>query len=503
MNRKRPETKDKSAPRWGRNIALAGVATFLFAMVILFVALSKDSVSLERVLYQVALFGMCCGTFLLCRRDSELRLLALFVPFYYLLFGAAELITWFFPLRYVLYEGTEKLRKSGFSDILILLGGISMVAGYLINRAMFPPGGGGWFRREWNETTAYWAGILIWIIGTIALIIVHIVYESTGKTVDMTSLVISNGSYLSLLGGIIMTYLAYTAKANRLVWLTLIAMVGFELILGFAGNWKEISFRLPLIIVISGFLLKGKLRIKLALIIAICFIPYQAAFNIYRTNVIMAKHRTYLEAIESSQRSVEEVQSGVRQDRGMIVRAAIIAVDRVDCRKYIDILVNSLGTKRPYKNGATLAYALYSFVPKMIWPEKPQGTTGQMFNREFGLSASPLTFVPTTLIGDFYWNFGMAGGIIGMFVFGAILSIIGSRCSLDRLPTVGRFLFLLVTVYVFVLRFEDNFAVDVHHFARMAVIIFVLDRIMVNMRLSVPKRRFAGNDLVVRDTRHA
>jgi hypothetical protein len=448
----------------------------LFTLILFSKAVFDGSLSCEKALYQIALFAMCSGSFFLCRKNSDLRFLAFFMSFYYLSFGARELVSWFIPLRDVLSPNLAGLYDSSLSDLLIFLGGVSLLTGYLATTAGRRKRDG-WFRRDWDPRLAYRVGLLSWIVGVAALIMVQIVYQSVGKEVGIQSHVISNASYLSLLGGMIIIYLAYKEEHGYL-WLTLALMIAFEFVLGFVGDRKEISYRLLLLTVLARFFFTGKFRLTVLAVVVISFIPFQALFTYYRDQVLQVRAETTLYAIKSSGATGAVMEGTSRLNRGMLAKGATTALDRVDCRKYIDVLTANLGDRSPYKKGETLLPVFYSFVPKAIWPDKPELSTGQLFNREFKLSTSHTTFVPTTLLGEFYWNFGMFGGITGMFLLGMTLAVITRSASLSSCTTLGRFLVLILTAYVFGLRFEGTFAVTVSNFIRMAVIIFLLDLIV-------------------------
>jgi hypothetical protein len=74
--------------------------------------------------------------------------------------------------------------------------------------------------------------------------------------------------------------------------------------------------------------------------------------------------------------------------------------------------------------GGTMGYVFYMFVPRILWPEKPVVTRGNWFTYYLGFSDSPAWATSSTgqtAQGELYWNFGLAGVIIGMFFIGSFL----------------------------------------------------------------------------------
>jgi hypothetical protein len=98
-----------------------------------------------------------------------------------------------------------------------------------------------------------------------------------------------------------------------------------------------------------------------------------------------------------------------------------------------------------YQMGATMQSASYAFIPRVLWPEKPDVTRGEWFNKYLG--AAPGTSLGITAIGDFYWNFGLLGAAIGMFVLGCGFGTLWRMAGTDPLVQPLRMLlYVIVTV---------------------------------------------------------
>jgi hypothetical protein len=89
--------------------------------------------------------------------------------------------------------------------------------------------------------------------------------------------------------------------------------------------------------------------------------------------------------------------------------------------------------------GETISYLVFIFVPRSIWPDKPEVTPGQWFARKLGKGQqiSDTRFsnsINMTLAGEFYLNFGWPGAVLGLVAYGLALTffwrataIFGSR----------------------------------------------------------------------------
>jgi hypothetical protein len=75
--------------------------------------------------------------------------------------------------------------------------------------------------------------------------------------------------------------------------------------------------------------------------------------------------------------------------------------------------------------GSSMKDLYYAFIPRIIWPEKPPVSRGAWFTTYLGMSnseAEATTSTGMTTVGEWYWNFGIAGVAAGMLLTGALLS---------------------------------------------------------------------------------
>jgi hypothetical protein len=75
--------------------------------------------------------------------------------------------------------------------------------------------------------------------------------------------------------------------------------------------------------------------------------------------------------------------------------------------------------------GSSMKDLYYAFIPRIIWPEKPPVSRGAWFTTYLGMAnseAEATTSTGMTIVGEWYWNFGVVGVAAGMFLIGALLS---------------------------------------------------------------------------------
>ena len=101
--------------------------------------------------------------------------------------------------------------------------------------------------------------------------------------------------------------------------------------------------------------------------------------------------------------------------------------------------------------GRTMSYIRYAFIPRLVWPDKPNVTRGAWFTNFLGFSKTEeraTTSTGMTATGELYWNFGIYGVVAGMFAIGCLLSgILWRLAGTDPTgSTVRMMLYLTITL---------------------------------------------------------
>jgi hypothetical protein len=118
------------------------------------------------------------------------------------------------------------------------------------------------------------------------------------------------------------------------------------------------------------------------------------------------------------------------------------------------------------------------FLPRVIWSDKPSLNSANMLNREFHISADPDTFISPSHLGEWYWNFGIFGVILGMALSGALMGYISVRFDPSSRMSITRVLVIIVTLYLLVARSEGQVEIQYVLWARSMLLIGVLHLIL-------------------------
>jgi hypothetical protein len=90
-----------------------------------------------------------------------------------------------------------------------------------------------------------------------------------------------------------------------------------------------------------------------------------------------------------------------------------------------------------YLWGVSFIRLFFSFIPRSIWQEKPLDVQQLIMVKDIALTNyAGGQSQGMTLIGEFYWNFGLPSVVFGMFLFGILMSYM-DKCLLSRNPAIA------------------------------------------------------------------
>ena len=99
-------------------------------------------------------------------------------------------------------------------------------------------------------------------------------------------------------------------------------------------------------------------------------------------------------------------------------------------------VVNSSPEKIPFWKGKTYEPIFFNWIPRLIWPQKPEEKIGNMFGRRYLIidqrddPPDYHTSINLPWITEAFANYGYAGVIVGMALIGVFLSLL--ECFFNR-----------------------------------------------------------------------
>ncbi len=130
----------------------------------------------------------------------------------------------------------------------------------------------------------------------------------------------------------------------------------------------------------------------------------------------------------------------------------------------------------PYWGGATYAALPSIFVPRILWPDKPQKDLGQAFGHRYEIlhPEDEITSVNLPQLIEFYINFGDAGVLIGMSLMGILYGLMYAKLNT---PNSGDSVVLIsAAIFSRLTTLESDFSLAFGGIIQTTIILYVILR---------------------------
>ena len=97
----------------------------------------------------------------------------------------------------------------------------------------------------------------------------------------------------------------------------------------------------------------------------------------------------------------------------------------------------------------SMSYAIYAFIPRLLWPNKPSVSRGAWFTAYLGAAAREEEATTSTGIsatGELYWNFGVPGVAVGMCGIGLFYGLLWRMAGTNPQEPLHMLLYVLVSI---------------------------------------------------------
>jgi hypothetical protein len=441
--------------------ALYAALNLLFLLVVIIADVNSGSQN-TRILYQILLFALCSTSVIdLDGLNGRYALLAVFSLAYFVMFGVGDL--------FALMQGTTtepSLAVLSATEAVILVGGTVLFASYRLLVWLSPGTRRGAAPRDWPRRAVFIGGLLMWAIGTYATyhwyvyIVTAQTNEATRKGLESISALQTSifilAQMMQPLGILLIAYL-WRIYRPPLIWGLVLAICALQVVVGFIADIKGLAMLGGILVIVTIVLVDGRVpKWWLAAGVAYIIIVFPI-FQAYRAEVTHARGIARTAIVADLSRVLDlALSANARVNTGR--NRAQTFLERSSLFGSVQIIVEKTGNEAPYQHGYTLTPILAAYVPKIVWSDKPDIPTGQIFNKEFHITDSDDVFISPSHLGELYWNFGWPGVILGMAIIGGILGFVGTRFNLAQGKTVTRLLVTVVTIKQLVTGFESSIA---------------------------------------------
>lgn len=415
--------------------------------------------------YVSSLFAVCSAPVLfLDAFNGRYSLLAIFTGLYFVFFGQLDLMSLLF--------GESGATGTGFlseAECALVCGAVMVVIGYRAGVAFGTRKISGQAPPDWPGGSMLAVGSLMWLAGSAAILYFQ-VFAVPEKSIAATAkgfaslgpawtFALMLGQMIEPLGLVIVAY-GY-ARYRSTTWLALtLTMVIAQVALGFVADIKSLAMLGGILVVLARTLVDNKLPkawiIGGALFLAFAFPMFQA----YRADVAGGRGLNRQQAFQNIEKVLEIVLANRDKvtERSADERSQTF-FQRASLKGNVELAFAHTGIDTPFQGGRTLIGIPGAFIPRLIWPDKPDVSAGTLFNKVFIRIGQDDTNISPSHVGELYWNFGWAGVVLGMAFIGMLLGFIGSRYNLADGISVTRLLILLATVKYVCLGSEGVLAV--------------------------------------------
>lgn len=444
-------------------IWLYALLNVLFAVAV-FTLTSIGGGSNPRSMYLIVLFTVCSTPIIdLDQLNGRFFLSSLYLAFYFFSFG-------FLDFNYLAKGISSELAPSLFSatEMAIVAGAIMVVLGSRAMTSVERRRPASAVSLDWPMKTVLTVGVPLWAITTASLYIldVYIIPDSSPMAVKRGFALLGPfGTMLFMLAGmlqpvgILLIAYAWRSIRSRALLLLVLLTVIVQVVLGFIVNIRSLAMLAGILAIVTSMLIDGRLPIKWF----IAAVVYgQLVFPIF----VASRYEIH------GNRQIS--RSTILQDLGHVVELAIAAegrlnvgsahaqtlAERASVKASMQMIIDKTGVDVPFQHGRTLAPLLATFIPRVVWPNKPDIATGQVVNKEFHVSAAEYsdTYISPSIPGELYWNFGWPGLLIGMGLIGCSLGYLGQRYNLAERKTVTGLLVVVITTKQVIVGLEGTFS---------------------------------------------
>jgi hypothetical protein len=449
---------------------------------VLLVGAAVNGGSLAELPYVALLFAICTSPLpFVGRINDPYAMLGAAMLVYFFQFGGFDAASMLGPSRPSSNEDSVSR-----TEIVLWLGAAAQVLSFLLTVQLVKKRRAHGAVKDWPKALLLPVGLILWATGIAATLyhdfVVQIENNSVTAIAGLAKLGVWNTTGLILvenyagpLGIIILAYWWATSRSRAGTPLILTVCLA-QFIVGWVVDTKEVAISALVIALATRLIAEGRIPwrwfLGAAVGIALAF-PLLSAKRVVMSEEM---HLTRLEALprtfEILARTLQE-NDDIRAGKYGEQRSASF-LERMSMKGNVDLIIKGTESAHPYKLGSTFEPLLYVLFPRILWSEKPAGNAALQLNREFHISADPDTFISPSHLGEWYWNFGIAGVALGMALAGALLAFIFARFDLSEEVSVTRVLVTMVTLYLLVLRSEGQIELQYVVWIRSVLLIGIL-----------------------------
>lgn len=230
-------------------------------------------------------------------------------------------------------------------------------------------------------------------------------------------------------GVIVLAFDTFERKRSQL---PLIAISGFATLIGLLGGMMETAILPLLLVLIVRWHMRSRFPWIFAVGLALFFLIVNPVKYEYRNLTWMAEERVgpvdrIANWIEAAQTTYLDIRDPIRTDEeGDVIQGSLQRIDLLHKLAYVKSLTPE---SVPFLRGESYRYMLVTFIPRLVWPDKPKANEATdlvdyAYGFRFPDQESHGTNIGAGFVAEAYANFSWTGVVVIMAIQGIIFALL-------------------------------------------------------------------------------
>lgn len=421
----RPQTRIPAS------LLLVGVAAVELVVFIIGLALGARGWDVLVLLLALLTSFLAAGpiVFDMSRPADRRQLMITLLTFVYSVYLVVPVFTRYFLMKGVPVRGLFNLSEAHPADIahaqlVALLGLLSLLLGFYspfgrIAVSPIPKPTRDWTPRATLTIAVVTIGLgwLVYLPGQLGLI------PSWAGSGALGS--VATGSYF----GLALLTLAWLRHRSRSAVLLLMLIVPLSMALNFFTGSKRAVLTPPFMIALAYVVYERRIRKKWlvgGLAMLIVLYPFAQFYREIAQTTRTSGMRTFFQHPAAIMESLS--QFGKSANLSDYLSTGLQSTGkRLDSLGVLEVIVKDTPERVPYQGGWTIGLIFLSYVPRIVWPNKPGLTIGTWVMQHYGSALDLQTNLGPTWIGELFFNWGYLGVAGGMLLLGILFRTFQER----------------------------------------------------------------------------
>lgn len=253
----------------------------------------------------------------------------------------------------------------------------------------------------------------------------------------------------------ILGWLVFSGMGNRIHKVLLYTIVGVAALKGFTTTMMEAMMTPLAVLFISKWFHTRRIPVSMLITIGVLFLFLSPVKKNIRTAAL--ETGTVAAEINTRDRATDWVNQSISywsesfSGRRDLAESTSDASSRTDLIHTFAQIYSLTPGVVPYQYGDTYSYLAITWIPRVIWPEKPiANAANNFFAVAYNISTEEsikTSSFGATLMGEGYMNFGVAGVVIIMAFLGLVTSLLEDVFAGAQSGAGGQAIFLATFVY--------------------------------------------------------